>query len=77
MGYANGIMELINFVSHKLIVRLDLRDHYKIITPPKEDSIKGDYDIYIPELSVTAVKYSPSGTIIYIDMLIRVVVTED
>ncbi|KAM3961839.1 cilia- and flagella-associated protein 251 [Aphomia sociella] len=61
IGYADGFIELFNFVQHKLFSRLDLRNHYKVIIPPKGDSIKCNYEVTIPQLSVTCLKYSPSG----------------
>ncbi|XP_059061775.1 cilia- and flagella-associated protein 251-like [Achroia grisella] len=61
IGYADGMVELYNFLQHKLISRLDLRDHYKVVIPPKCDSIKCNYEVTIPQLSVTCLKYSPSG----------------
>ncbi|KAJ0180263.1 hypothetical protein K1T71_003667 [Dendrolimus kikuchii] len=61
IGYVDGIVELHHYIQHKLFKRLDLRDRYKIVTPPKDDSIKGDYEVTVPQLSVTCVKYSPSG----------------
>ncbi|CAH0718741.1 unnamed protein product, partial [Brenthis ino] len=61
IGYGEGILELINYVQHKLFIRIDLSEHYKIVIPPKEDSIKGDEEVTKPELSVTCVQYSPSG----------------
>ncbi|XP_053625468.1 cilia- and flagella-associated protein 251-like isoform X2 [Plodia interpunctella] len=59
--YSDGNVELVNFVQHKLFARLNLREFYKIVIPPKDDSINGNYDITVPELSVTCLKYSPSG----------------
>lgn len=61
VGYADGAVELHQFVEHKLFLRLDFRDFYKVVIPPKEDSVKGDTEITKPQLSVTCVKYSPSG----------------
>ncbi|XP_049866716.1 cilia- and flagella-associated protein 251-like [Pectinophora gossypiella] len=61
LGYTDGNVELVNFTQHKLRSRLDLREFYKIVTPPKDDSIKGDFEYYVPQLSVTCLKYSPSG----------------
>ncbi|XP_073944449.1 cilia- and flagella-associated protein 251-like isoform X4 [Choristoneura fumiferana] len=60
-GFADGVIDLVNFVQHKLFARLELRDHYKIVIPPKDDSIKCNYEVTIPELSVSCLKYSPSG----------------
>lgn len=65
MGYANGTLELFNFVQHKLFVRLDLRDHYTVVIPPKDDSIKCNYEATVPEVSVTCLKYSPSGSVMF------------
>ncbi|XP_063821464.1 cilia- and flagella-associated protein 251-like [Ostrinia nubilalis] len=61
IGYADGILELFNFIQHKLFVRINLREHYKVVIPPKDDSIKCNYEVNMPELSVTCLKYSPSG----------------
>ncbi|XP_046965477.1 cilia- and flagella-associated protein 251-like [Vanessa cardui] len=61
IGYADGIIELFNYVQHKLFVRIDLREYYKVVIPPKEDSIKGDVEIMKPHISVKCLKYSPSG----------------
>lgn len=61
MGYADGTVELINFTTHKLFTRLDLRNTYKTVIPPKDDSIKCNYEITIPQLSATCLRYSPSG----------------
>lgn len=61
IGYDNGIVEMYNFVQHKLFVRLDLRDLYKIVIPPKDDSIKCNYEVTVPPISVSCLKYSHSG----------------
>ncbi|XP_045491069.1 cilia- and flagella-associated protein 251-like [Colias croceus] len=61
VGYTGGLLELHNYLQHKLFARLDLRDKFKVITPPNDDSIKGDYEVMFPVLSVTCLKYSPSG----------------
>ncbi|XP_052758996.1 cilia- and flagella-associated protein 251-like [Galleria mellonella] len=61
VGYADGIVELFDFLQHKSFSRLDLRAHYKVVIPPKCDSIKYNYEVTIPQLSVTCLKYSPSG----------------
>ncbi|XP_052737715.1 cilia- and flagella-associated protein 251-like [Bicyclus anynana] len=61
VGYNEGTIELVNYVQHKLFIRINLRDHYKVVIPPKEDSIKGDMGVTRPQLSVTCLKYSPSG----------------
>ncbi|CAG5011460.1 unnamed protein product [Parnassius apollo] len=61
VGYTDGTVEMYNFDQHKLFTRLDLRDRYKIVTPSKDDSIKCSVDVAMPQLSVTSMKYSPSG----------------
>lgn len=61
IGYADGFIDLYNFVQHKLFTRRDLIDYYKIIIPPKNDSVKGNCEVTIPQLKVTCLKYSPSG----------------
>ncbi|XP_045514979.1 cilia- and flagella-associated protein 251-like [Pieris brassicae] len=61
VGYSEGLIELHNYLQHKLFVRLDLREKFKVIIPPNDDSIKGDFEVNYPELSVTCLKYSPSG----------------
>ncbi|XP_045445689.1 cilia- and flagella-associated protein 251-like [Melitaea cinxia] len=61
IGYTDGIIELFNYVQHKLFVRIDLREHYKIVIPPRDDSIKENIEITRPQISVTCLKYSPSG----------------
>ncbi|CAH2266422.1 jg1018 [Pararge aegeria aegeria] len=61
IGYADGSIELVNYIQHKLFIRIYLREHYKVVIPPKEDSIKGDVEITRPQLSVTCLRYSPSG----------------
>ncbi|XP_045785662.1 cilia- and flagella-associated protein 251-like isoform X2 [Maniola jurtina] len=61
IGYADGTIELVNYIQHKLFRRIDLRDYYKVVIPPQEDSIKGEVEITRPQLSVTCLKYSPSG----------------
>lgn len=65
IGYADGIIELFNFVQHKLFVRLNLPEHFKVVIPPNDDSVKCSYEVNMPELSVTCLKYSPSGTQLY------------
>ncbi|KAG6448660.1 cilia- and flagella-associated protein 251 isoform X2 [Manduca sexta] len=61
VGYADGNLELYNFITHKLFVRLDLRKHFTVTIPPKNDSIKCIHEVNVPKLSVTCLKYSPSG----------------
>ncbi|CAH2074708.1 unnamed protein product, partial [Iphiclides podalirius] len=61
VGYADGTIELYNFVRHTLFARLDLRDHYKVVTAPSAESINCFTAITLPQLSVTCLKYSPSG----------------
>ncbi|XP_075969110.1 cilia- and flagella-associated protein 251-like [Anticarsia gemmatalis] len=61
LGYLDGIVELYNYVQHKTITRLSLRKHFTTIIPAKEDSINNTVEIITPKLSVTCVKYSPSG----------------
>ncbi|CAH0604428.1 unnamed protein product [Chrysodeixis includens] len=61
MGYMDGTVELINFNEHKLIHRLDLRSRYTVVVPPDDDSINCNFEVTVPELSVTCLKYSPSG----------------
>ncbi|OWR40975.1 putative WD repeat domain 66 [Danaus plexippus plexippus] len=61
IGYGNGVIELFNYVSHKLFVRVDLREHFKTTIPPKDDSLKDEQEVTKPEISVTCLKYSPSG----------------
>lgn len=62
IGYGNGVIELFNYVSHKLFVRVDLREHFKTTIPPKDDSLKDEQEVTKPEISVTCLKYSPSGS---------------
>ncbi|RVE54958.1 hypothetical protein evm_000325 [Chilo suppressalis] len=61
IGYANGTVELFNFLQHKVFMRLELRERYKVVVPPRDDSIKGDCEVTTPDLSVTCLQYSPSG----------------
>ncbi|XP_022820002.1 cilia- and flagella-associated protein 251-like [Spodoptera litura] len=61
LGYKNGIVELFDFLLHKLVTRLDLRSTYTVVVPPNDDSINCNFAITVPELSVTCLKYSPSG----------------
>ncbi|KOB65696.1 putative WD repeat domain 66 [Operophtera brumata] len=55
----NGVSPALALAVHP--EKLDLRDHYKVVIPPKDDSITGDYEVTVPQLSVTCLKYSPSG----------------
>lgn len=61
VGYKDGVVELFNFMRHRLVKRLDLRSQYTFVEPPDEDSINCSYDITVPDLSVTCLQYSPSG----------------
>ncbi|XP_026742733.1 cilia- and flagella-associated protein 251-like isoform X2 [Trichoplusia ni] len=61
LGYTDGMVELIDFIKHSLITRLDLRSRYAVVVPPDDDSINCNYEVTVPELSVTYLKYSPSG----------------
>ncbi|KAF9408495.1 hypothetical protein HW555_011852 [Spodoptera exigua] len=61
LGYKNGRVELFDFCRHKLIKRLNLRHTFTVVIPPNEDSINCNFAITVPELSVTCLKYSPSG----------------
>ncbi|KAJ8722981.1 hypothetical protein PYW07_004161 [Mythimna separata] len=61
VGYSDGVVELFNFKQHRLITRLDLRSHYTTVIAPDFDSVNGNYQYLVPELSVTCLKYSPSG----------------
>ncbi|VVC96642.1 unnamed protein product [Leptidea sinapis] len=61
VGYADGLVELYNFVQHKLFRRVDLRDTFKVVTPPDDDSIRCNTEVAYPAISVTCLKYSPSG----------------
>ncbi|XP_035436887.2 cilia- and flagella-associated protein 251 isoform X2 [Spodoptera frugiperda] len=61
LGYKNGNVELFDFILHKLIKRIDLRSTYTVVVPPNDDSINCNFAITVPELSVTCLKYSPSG----------------
>lgn len=61
LGYTDGMVELIDFIKHSLITRLDLRSRYAVVVPPDDDSINCNYEVTVPELSVTCLKYSPSG----------------
>ncbi|XP_060810779.1 cilia- and flagella-associated protein 251 [Amyelois transitella] len=61
LGYHDGNVELLNFVQHAVFARLNLREFYKIVIPPKDDSINGNYEITVPEISVTCLKFSPTG----------------
>ncbi|KAJ8725380.1 hypothetical protein PYW08_003563 [Mythimna loreyi] len=61
VGYKDGVVELFNFKKHKLIKRLDLRSQYTTGIDPDMDSINCNYQYLVPELSVTCLKYSPSG----------------
>ncbi|XP_063531343.1 cilia- and flagella-associated protein 251-like [Cydia strobilella] len=60
-GFADGVLDLVNFSQHKLFARIDLREHYKVVVPPSDDCIKYEYEVNKPELSVTCLKYAPSG----------------
>ncbi|XP_068629729.1 cilia- and flagella-associated protein 251-like [Battus philenor] len=61
VGYEDGIVDLYNFVQHNLFARLELRDHYKVVTLPSDDSISCLVEVTVPQLSVSCLKYSPSG----------------
>ncbi|XP_072944210.1 cilia- and flagella-associated protein 251-like [Epargyreus clarus] len=61
IGFADGIIEMHNFIQHKLFKRINLREHFKIVIPPKDDSIKCNTEITKPRLAVTCLRYSPSG----------------
>ncbi|XP_013141215.1 PREDICTED: WD repeat-containing protein 66-like isoform X2 [Papilio polytes] len=61
VGYADGTLELYNFVRHMLFARLPLRERYKVVTEPADDSISCLVDVFYPQLSVTCLKYSPNG----------------
>ncbi|XP_026325605.1 cilia- and flagella-associated protein 251-like [Hyposmocoma kahamanoa] len=61
IGYQDGNIEMFLLNEHRIFTRLHLREYYKIVIPPRDESLKGDCEITIPQLSVTCLKYAPSG----------------
>ncbi|XP_049695270.2 cilia- and flagella-associated protein 251 isoform X2 [Helicoverpa armigera] len=61
LGYKDGTVELFDFIQHKLLKKLDLCSRFTTVVPPNDDSINCNFEITVPELSVTCLQYSPSG----------------
>ncbi|CAB3234740.1 unnamed protein product [Arctia plantaginis] len=70
LGFADGILELYNFVQHKTLVKLDLRNYFTIVIPPRDDSINCNYESIVPKLSGTCLHLAcglNTGELIFLD----------